>query len=468
VNAGALAGSNLWRIAISFVLQLLIARRLGVEGLGHYTIAMAYLNVCQVLTELGMPTLLVRDLAHAPQVRRAYFFLSLRVQMIAGLVVWAGLVGLAFLLPLPPDTRASLWLVGASLPFYAVTAAGETLFQAAERMELLMGVEIFINTLIVIASLGVLWLGGSVPQLVGVIVVTQAISAALCLLLTWRQQLLAAPQVPISLSPLLLWRRVSPFFGLSIADVLLQRLDILLLSVVGGPLITGIYSAAYNIVRVLVKLIQGFWKALYPTLSRLHHQDGAKYVRLAGLSLRYGLTAVLPCAALATGVATELMHLMYAEGYAEAAPVFQRLVWIAPVVLVEFYAVTLLMVEHRAPYSVAAVGVHLGALVLLLPVLTTSAGAVGAAWAALLAALLGAAAGVIALRRLRIAVATAKLAPMLLATLLALVASVWLPLPWLARLGLGALLYLLLVRLMGIVEPVDYQLFRRALRSTEV
>ena len=73
VNTGALTSASLYRILTSFVLQLLIARILGVEGLGHYTIAMAYLNVSQVISELGLPALLVRDLAQAPTRRRSTF-----------------------------------------------------------------------------------------------------------------------------------------------------------------------------------------------------------------------------------------------------------------------------------------------------------------------------------------------------------------------------------------------------------
>src|SRR5438874_11553797 len=79
MNTGAMASSNLWRIMISFALQLLIARKLGLAGLGAYTIALAYLNVCQVVSELGLPGLLVRDLAQTPTHRRSYFRIALGV-----------------------------------------------------------------------------------------------------------------------------------------------------------------------------------------------------------------------------------------------------------------------------------------------------------------------------------------------------------------------------------------------------
>lgn len=66
LNTGVLIGSSLWRILISFGLQVLIAYRLGVQGFGQYTAILAYLNVCQVLYELGLPQLLVRYLSQQP------------------------------------------------------------------------------------------------------------------------------------------------------------------------------------------------------------------------------------------------------------------------------------------------------------------------------------------------------------------------------------------------------------------
>ncbi len=194
-----------------------------------------------------------------------------------------------------------------------------------------------------------------------------------------------------------LWGSASPFFGLAIADVLLQRVDILLLSIVGGETVTGIYSAAYNLVRVLVKLVQSFWQAVYPTLSRLQAEVSERYGELSSLSLRYGLLLLLPTAALCTGVADELIHALYAEEYAAAGPVLQRLVWVAPIFFVQMYAVTALMVERRPQLSLAIMGLNLGALVVLLPPLARLGGAAGAAWAAPVAAGIGAVAGAVIL-----------------------------------------------------------------------
>ncbi|MEJ5248679.1 MAG: oligosaccharide flippase family protein [Caldilinea sp.] len=463
INTGALTGASLWRILISFVLQVLIARRLGVEGLGHYTIALAYLNVSQVISELGLPTLLVRDLAQNPTHRRAYFRWLLGIQFLTSLLVWLALIGLSFALPFGPVTAASLWLVGASLPLYAVTSATQTLFQAGERMELVMGVEVTINTLILLISLGVLWLGGDELALIGVIIVTQAISALLCLALLARSRLLALPQEPISVNLRALLRQTTPFFGLALSDVLLQRLDILLLGVIVGPAVTGIYSAAYNIVRVLMKLIQSFWRALYPTLSRLHRHSQERYLRLRTLSLRFGLLIVLPAASISFGAAAGILQTLFGADYGASAEVYRWLIWAAPLFLLEVYAITVFMIERRLRASLWISGAHIIATLIFLPGLTLLAGAAGAGLAVVLAGATGALLGLWWLHAHQFASPVDKKGGMLIATFLSGVLAAISPFSWMVNVVLSAVAYATLCWVTGVLTAGDFMTLRRIL-----
>lgn len=461
VNTSALAGSSVWRIITSFALQLIIARQLGVLGLGQYTIALAYLNVCQILTELGLPALLVRDLAQMPWLRRSYFRIALSIQIAAGLAVWGGLILATMFLPFADSSRTMLWIVGASLPFYAITSVTQTLFQAGERMELVMGIELLINTLILLFSIAVVWLGGTTIHLAAVLVATQLISALLGVLLLRRSQLFALPQEPLIWQWSLLWQRAGPFYGLALADVLLQRADIMLLSIVGGEVITGIYGAAYNLVRVGLKLVQNFWAALYPTLSRLQRQAPQQYTRLCNFSLRYGLLCLLAAAAIGTGVTADILNLIYGADYGESAFVLEILLWSAPLYLLENYTQTLLMVEQRPFQSLLVTGLHLVTLVTLVPIFTPTLGAPGAAWAALLAGCIGALVSFRLLHRWQMPRTVAR--PYVMAGLAAssYLLSLLLPVGWLWRLLLCTLVYVIVAWRTGLIAQHDWQLVRR-------
>jgi O-antigen/teichoic acid export membrane protein len=393
VNAVALASSNLWRILTSFVLQLLIAHRLGLEALGIYTIVMAYLNVGQVASELGLPGLLVRDLAQHPEQRLGYFRIATTIQTAASLLTWVVLIVLAWVLPFPRTTQLALMVGGAFLPLAALTSVTQMLFQAGERMELVLGVEGLINTLILLLSIAVLWLGGGLVALVGLLVLTQAVSALLGLWLVRRSALTGGAQAAVAEAPAALLRRALPFYGLALADVLLQRIDILLLSIVAGEAVTAIYSAAYQFVRVLTKLIQSFWRALYPTLSRLRQQGHLAVVRLATNGWRAGVVTLFPVVTLAALLAQPLLLLLFGPTAVQAAPVLQVLIWSVPLFMTETYATTLLVVEQQPARSLWVSCLHVIIIVFLLPLLTSVGGATGAAWAMVLAGLVSGAVG---------------------------------------------------------------------------
>ena len=464
INTGALTSSSLWRIGVSFVLQLLIARVLGVRALGVYTVALAYLNVGQVVSELGLPALLTRDLASRPRQRRAYFRASLRFQAVASLAVWTGLAALAVLLPYGAEARWALILIGASLPLYAVTSAAETQFRAAERMELVMGVEMFVNLLILLVSVALLVSGATVMPLIGVLVVTQAASAVTCAIILRQAHIFAPPQDTVEVRALALWRRTAAFFWLSIVEVLQQRLDILLLSIVAGPTVTGVYSAAYNLVRVVIKLIQSYWQALYPTFSRIYIRSDERYQTLSDLSLRYGLLVLLPTAAITSGVSEELTRLIYTNAYDASAPVLRWLIWIAPVVFVESFAGTQLLVHRRPRHSIAVAGANLAALLAALPLLAGYWGATGAAWASLLAASAGAIVGWAFLRSHGFQFNNGEVARMAVAAIVAVLLAAQLPVDWIVGAGIAAAAYVLIIWAAGVVSSEDIARVRRSIR----
>jgi len=479
VNTSALASSSVWRIITSFVLQLLIARQFGVVGLGQYTIALAYLNVCQILTELGLPALLVRDLAQMPGLRRSYFRLALLIQIVASLLVWGGLIVVTTLLPFSAVAQTMLWIVGASLPFYAVTSVTQTMFQAGERMETVMGVELLINTLILLFSIAVILMGGTILHIAGVLVFTQLISALLGLFLLKRSAIFALPQEPLP-EPLpgsrqrllwgqwsMVWQRARPFYGLALADVLLQRTDIVLLSIIGGESVTGIYGAAYNLVRVALKLVQNFWAALYPTLSRLYRQAPQHYTRLCNFSLRYGLLCLLAAAALGTGVIENVLGIIYGADYRASTMVLEILVWSAPLYLVENYTQTLLMVEQRPFHSLLITGLHLVTLVGLMPLLVPTLGATGAAWAVLLAGGVGAIVSFRLLHWWQMPHTLARPYVMIALVVSSYLLTLFLPLGWLWRLLIGMVLYLTIAWGTGLIAHHDWQLVRRIMAKSE-
>jgi O-antigen/teichoic acid export membrane protein len=462
INTSSLASANLFRIGLSFVLQLMVARTLGIAGLGQYATLLAILHVCQVICEFGLPTLLARDLAQRPAQRRGVYHLALLVQICLALVIWIALSLLILLLP--PAERGALWLAGMSLPFYAVMSASEALFEACERMELELAVELCTNLVLFAACALILVRGGQVIDLMAAGVVVQALSALISVVIVAWARLLAQPQDRPSLDAFSLLRRARPFFGLALIDVLQQRSDLLLLGLFAGPALTGIYVAANSVVRVIIKLVQSFWRALYPTLSRLYAHRHEQFVVLYSMALRIGWTGVSLVAALVAGLAQNVIVQLFGASFVPAASVLAILVWSAPLYLIESFAISLLFIQRRPRQSLSIGLIHLLVVVVCLPIGVVVAGADGAAIASVLAAVLGALVG---LRLLHPLLPMALIRTLLLTLFAACTASLiaW----WLRESAMLAFLsasgcFLLLVGVAGSITRSDAALLRRSLK----
>jgi O-antigen/teichoic acid export membrane protein len=303
-------------------------------------------------------------------------------------------------LPYPPVTRAAIFWVGASLPLFAVTSAAATIFQAAERMKLVFIIEASTNLLILLLSGWMIWQQRTVEDLLRVVVVAQGVGMLLALALLLTRRLLAAPQRSSSLSWGQMLAGTMPFFGLSLTDVLLQRLDILLLSLFANPLLLGTYSAAYNLVRVGIKLIQSLWRAVYPTLARLYPTTPARARQVANMLLFLGIILCILVTLIATVSTTPILRLVYGltveangqveqESFALLSGVLSWLVWQVPLFFVELYATTWLLVVGREHAAFVTTLIHVILLALLLPIGAAFYGAMGAAWGTVAAQALG-------------------------------------------------------------------------------
>lgn len=380
-NVAALGGANVGRILVAFALQVLVARFLGPAGLGNYAVAQALLHVAQVTSEAGQPARRARDMAQSPRQRRALFTQTAILQLAFACAAWGLLALAAWLLPWEDDLRLALVVVGATLPFYAFYSASETLFEAAERMELEFVVEIATNLLLLAVTAWALRRGGGIVAVMAAAVAAQAASVLLCAWLVWsrRARLFPAPQEHAALAYRAGLRDALPYYGIALADVAQQRADVLLLGLIAGPAVTGLYAGASSVVRVLTKLVQGYWRALYPTLSRLHGADAPAFDRLRRRALRLALAATAAAALLGSLLAAPLFPRLFGPQFAASAPIFAILVWSAPAYAVSLYTVYLLLVAHRPRPALGVTLANLLLTVLLLPPPAALWGAPGAA-----------------------------------------------------------------------------------------
>lgn len=389
-NALALSFTSTARILLGVVLQVYIARALGAAGLGKYAIILAFINIFQIVSELGLPALVIREAARRRQEASAFLYATICAQLIGAGIAWALLVLSAVALRYPADTTRLILLSGAALVPYAFSSACETLFQAQERMEFIPLVELVGNG----CQLGLaVWLisGGYGVNALPLIVVLPQMVVAFCSLgiagaLGW----LTPARVDLSFS----WRlvRAAPdFFLLALSVVVFSRLDVLVVSKLLSEQAVGIYNAAYQVVRVVNLGAASYSDAIYPAFSRLYRDAPERFAAVGRKALQYGLIAVLPLATGATVLAAPLIAAIFRRAqYAEAAPVLQILSWLCVPFLVSAVLSRLLLAGNQQRISLQVSLIKLAAAGCYLLLMTPLWGLRGAAFASVLGTFTGA------------------------------------------------------------------------------
>lgn len=467
-NTVALSAVRVGHVVLSMILSLLIARLLGVEGFGKYSVLTAYFGIFQSLAMMGVPRLVVREMARQPGSGPQWFQRALVNQSIGALVGGGLLVFVATQLRHPPDTTRALFVVALSLLPFAISSACEAAFQALERMAYITLAQLVGGAFQIAGSAWLLLRGGGIEELAWMIVLWQVIAATIEFVLATQLGLLRSFRVQLR-SALTLFADAFYFFLLSISVVIFSRLDVLALSQLVGEEAVGIYNAAYLVVRSLNFVAVGYGDSVYPMLSRYFHKDSSRFKQVLCKSLSLGSAATLLATVLLFVLAEPVVHIIYNDvAYQEAVHVLRV---VSPFVVIFFWNTLLsgaLMAGDLQRRSVVVSVTKLVVGVGLYLALTIWLGVMGTALATVLAGFLGTLLNYYFLSKEIYALDIARLVgkPLALAVIvLALLwgVRVW---PWPLLAGGGVLLYIAGLVLARVISREDWKLARQILKPS--
>ena len=98
VNAGWLVSDRVFRLGISFVVGILIARHLGPDRFGLLSLGQMLLTMVMPLATFGLPDILVREFAKAERSPAVVLATALRLRMLLAIVSLVVMTLLAFIL----------------------------------------------------------------------------------------------------------------------------------------------------------------------------------------------------------------------------------------------------------------------------------------------------------------------------------------------------------------------------------
>ena len=343
-----LTGSGIVCKLLLLVFTALAADILGRELYGQleYLIEMAL--IFGVLIDFGLEQTLTRDLAKWKDRFRSVAEATLGFRFLTSLLAFVSIELVLSVIDLAVRDRIYVLENGIAGVYCVVIfqlALGKALLRSRELLPAEAKINLVDRGLLVLIGIAALWLGGGVPVLLGVYVLT----ACVALFLAWwtiaRRVVSCRPRLNIGLA--VQWQRTAIPIGLSAACILLlHRQDTAMVNIIAGNAETGVYKAAYRPFEGLFLFPQMLAISCYPIVSALH-AGGERIERLVARFLRLLFFVSVPMAVGGTAIADSFIGQIYPEYHPDSVSVLIILVWSLPCIFGNFLLGTILNATNR-------------------------------------------------------------------------------------------------------------------------
>jgi len=325
-NVGVLFISQMLSYVLGFFTLAYSARYLGVDGYGTLSLAIAFTGIFSVLMDLGLNTLTIREVARDKSLEREYISNITLIKIILSLITFILIVIFANISSYNQETLYTIYLIGLYTIFSTFSLLFYAIFQAHEQMEY--------KSLGVILSSGLLLLGvllatynkfniiqfSSIYTVVGVLTLTYAI-----LIFIWKFSL---PKLHFDKT---LWTNLLkeswPFAITGISLTIYKWIDTLILSSIQGTVAVGLYSAAFNLISVLLFIPIVFNHALFPLMSRYYNSSKELLNITFEKLLKIMLLISLPIGIGTIVIANKVIILIYGNAFIGSVIALQILIW---------------------------------------------------------------------------------------------------------------------------------------------
>ena len=325
-NTGIVIVGDLVFKIISLIVVIYLARYLGTVGFGKYSFVFAYLAFFNIITDLGLQQILVREMARdvsiAPKlIGNAYIIRSI----LAAFSIVLSMIVISFM-SYPTDTTICIYIATFTLLFISFSDFYATIFQANLRMEY----NIVAKLTFKILSAGlILWiifvLQGTLTQIILVLVFSEMVKTLINYSFSRK---FVRPKFEIDFG---LWKYLFkeclPLALSSVIWVIYHQTDKVMLSLMMGDAPVGIYSAAYGLCNPFLIIPGALMISLFPLMSTYFKSSKEKLIKSYTLGNKYLLIVMLPIAIGVTLLSNKIILLIYGTEFIYSTTVLQILIW---------------------------------------------------------------------------------------------------------------------------------------------
>ena len=299
---------------LQFLIMLYAARLLSQEHFGKFSFALSLSFIAIVLADLGIDSLLVREISRDKNHSSKYFVNAFSIKVILSVITFFIIIAVLNMLNYPSDTRKIVYIIWAFTILSTFTELFYSIFRAFEMMLYDAFLKILRMGILTFASLYVLFKGYGVFIFSYTFVFVEAIIVLTALLIALKKFVKFEIAVDYLFIKSLL-KKALPF-GLSfIFGSAYFYIGSVMLSKIRGDAEVAVFGAAYNIALALLFIPTVYTNAIYPVLSRYYNESKAELKILYEKSFKYLYIIGIPISLGIFMLADRIVFFLYGSKY---------------------------------------------------------------------------------------------------------------------------------------------------------
>ena len=367
---------------LAFFYFVLVARIAGVENTGKYFLAVSFVIIFSVFMDLGLSSVLTREIAKDKKKANNYLGNILTVKVLFSVLTYIAVVILVNALGYPSLTKIMIYLAGIAMIFDAFYLSFYAVFRGLHNLK-------YESIGVLLGQLGTITFG-SISLLLGAPLYFLAIALILGsvinfiysgLLLIFKTEI--RPHLSLDKNILkLLFKIAYPFALAGIFVKIYSYLDSVLLSKLVGDLAVGWWSVAYKITYAFQFIPMAFAAAMFPAMSAYYVSDKVLLRKTFERVMFYLTVIAVPLACGIFSLAEPIILKIYGSSYEPSIVPLQILIFVIIFIFLNFPVGSLLNATDRQMTNTLIMGfamlVNIVLNIILIPLFSFNGAAISA------------------------------------------------------------------------------------------
>lgn len=321
--------SKIYELVAALIWTGLIARYLGRDGFGEYTLLWSIVTMAIIIPEIGLNNLLIREVSRNKKNAPALLAATIRVRRILALVAICFVLTTLLIITDEQTLHlavlpGSIWILGR-----LAISTNSAIYFAFERIQYDMIVTVIYSTMVLMLLYGNTLVDRGLLGVVCSFALAAAITGMISAAIRRRKFCTVAKKTDSQLVSTI-FRDSMPVGGSRLLRLTGNKIDTLLLFLLKSAGEVALYSGVYSLLLRLINIPFLFSRPLFPLLSRLADlpEKRKDLERITGKAIKFMFLLAAPICVVSTILADQIIGLIFGPEFLPSIRILQTLNWV--------------------------------------------------------------------------------------------------------------------------------------------